>query len=764
MSSILYNLFENFEKKRKYLEDIVSAEVLQWNPEMLAEDLERYIKVVMDALYKADPVCVKTKGKKTPYVNIALKFWQNDSFNPEEDVEKTHDLFKDYNSKKMSGHLLDPIESFDTFGDLYEYLQADSTPDKFYDTYLNKIYETDKYKMFLITEWEDGKRAFRDSGWCVQREAMFKTMYHPNEYFMITDHKNNRKALLHFNSRQLKNVFDQTFTTENKEYDSKVIDLIIGWTQTDPNPFKIFQLLPMEGSFTDEQKNFIASKVIQEVNSPSNNPVDFILLNSASINVPTEGIYANILNSIRVPTQQEVIERLDELITNKIGVYNTPKYGGPREDYIDFSVEVFTKGEIPKAVAEIVLQNDSSDPTYVKASEYLIQMYMALYAPPGEYSDPTIQEALNKIAFSENSILSEDSTKDMFAFYFRMALENNDEANLKHIIGLIFKSDEEFANEILRLLCLKVESRISIDNTGTQEKIDPSWPLGKLLSFSQRNREFITSIAKKSTKINCNVYIKFCTDQLIQDKDVTRILSTISESATFKYSDSMFRGLNDNHFQMFSIPKPEFQGNLNNVKAATILPESSNIVEFLKGDVKGLYTITFGNYIRAFKLEKLAGQSADAIMASFNPADHGDWATLLRATSANCPINFLTKLHLGKSYTNVGGVLGIKVEDINMVFDSQLIEEQDISAIYDIYEDLGVEWDCVYLIPKNNTVSLLFIGTPKKNTTFTRVDNKQNVAYFVKNYTSGAVNRYVYHMHGREVWGNSKIKDFKNRR
>lgn len=762
MSNILYNLFENFEKKRKYLEEIVSNEFLAEDPEMPAEELEGYVKVVLEAFYRSDPVCVKSKGKKTPYINTVLLFWQNDSFDPGSDVEKTHDLLKDYNTRKLSGHLVDPIENFPTFGDLYEYLKKDTTPDNKYETYLNLVYSNDKYNMWLITDWADGQRAFKDSGWCVQHESNFKNLYHPNEYFMVTHKGNNKRAaLIHFNSRQVKDVKDDPLTVANtKYYDPKILDLLIGWAMDHPNPYKIFELLPLESSLTDTQQKFIKNQILESIHNTSNNPIDFVIATSGlSLIQNPDPIYQEIINSLPTPTTDQVIDKLDELIENNVGVFNnSPRH---MENILDFHKEIFVNSGIAQVVATIIINSDANNPVYAKASGYLVKMYMALGAPSDAFNDSIIKNALTKIVESEETILDENASDDLLAFYFRAALDTDNFNSLKHTVGIIFKSNEKLSNVVLRLLCTKVESRISIDFTGTQEKINPEWPLGKLLAFSQSNREYITSIAKKSPFVDANIYIKYCTDQLIEDKDVTRILSNLPESATFAYSAAGYRALNDNHYNMFTVPKPEFQGNLNNsvdMKGIFRPANASTIQEFLKGDIRKLYTITFGNYIRTFNLEKIASKYGESIMESFDPAEYGDWSTLLQIAIKIQPVMFLTKLHLGKTYTNVGGVLGIKMDDLNMLFDSQLIEDKDIDAVYDMHEFLDVEWEYVFLIPKAGSVSMLFIGKATKNNAYTRVDNRQNVAYFVKNYSGGSnTMRYVYHIRGREIYENSEI-------
>jgi len=164
-------LFENIEKKRKYLlrqleEYENKEEIIQW-------------------LVDADPVAVKSKGKKTPFVNDILSWFLNGKIILPEDIETTKEALTIYNKAKQDGPVKSASE-YDSPGQIRREIENNVT-NLNYDV-AELVDQDGEFKMYRIDDYDtQGKICFENSGWCVQHKNHFLEYGPP--FFMITKGK-----------------------------------------------------------------------------------------------------------------------------------------------------------------------------------------------------------------------------------------------------------------------------------------------------------------------------------------------------------------------------------------------------------------------------------------------------------------------------------------------------------------------------------------------------------------------------------------------
>jgi len=190
-------LLENLENKKKYL---LSKLQDYDNPEE-----------VLDWIAKTDPVAVKSKNKKTPFVNQILIWFLNDKIRLPEDINTTKEALILYNKAKQSGSVK-PITDYQSPGEIrqdFDETDIEATDDQYNVAEL--VDQHNGFKMYKIDNWDQGKICFADSGWCVKDQEWF-SQYNP-PFYMIT-RGNKRYALLHKDTYQAKDVYDDTLTLE----------------------------------------------------------------------------------------------------------------------------------------------------------------------------------------------------------------------------------------------------------------------------------------------------------------------------------------------------------------------------------------------------------------------------------------------------------------------------------------------------------------------------------------------------------------------
>jgi len=203
------HLAENITKKEKYITPVLSELGI---PE---DEHDDYIKWLSDT----DPVSRKSKGKKTPYVNLVIEWLKNGSIKFPEDVDTTHNAMNKYlkNHKKIPDLKNTPITDYDSPGKAMKAIDAyvsdgpDDDQGLKYDNLAEKVGSENGYTMYRIDNYDQGRVCFADSGWCVQDELYFDDYGPP--YFMIT-RGNKRVALLHADSMQAMDVHDNPLTYE----------------------------------------------------------------------------------------------------------------------------------------------------------------------------------------------------------------------------------------------------------------------------------------------------------------------------------------------------------------------------------------------------------------------------------------------------------------------------------------------------------------------------------------------------------------------
>ena len=229
--------FDNTSEAIQYLADytnnrIVIAGYEEQKPNII-EKLKKHkstikdeeIEELLESFQKADPVSSKTKGKKSPFTEQIVKWYISNKIRLPEDIETIKNTLTQYS--KYKGKIKKKIDHFNSPGDLRKKLERylDEPANKSdYDSIADVVMTDGEYKMYLIEDYdEQGKVCFKDSGWCVQNKSHFDQYKPP--YYMITKGKK-RYALLHKNSYQLKDVNDNSLTTDQAKPIEKLIKSI----------------------------------------------------------------------------------------------------------------------------------------------------------------------------------------------------------------------------------------------------------------------------------------------------------------------------------------------------------------------------------------------------------------------------------------------------------------------------------------------------------------------------------------------------------
>ena len=187
---------ENLEKKRKYLEKKLKD---QDNPDQ-----------IIDWIAQTDPVAVKSRNRKTPFVNQILDWYLDGKIRLPEDIETTRETLQKYNEAKQHGQTK-PIDEYNSPGNLSKDLDLYSDKKEGYDANATLIDQDDEFKLYRIDDWDQGSICFADSGWCVQHENMFNE-YNPPYYMVTKDNK--RYVLMHKESNQIKDIHNVTLSLE----------------------------------------------------------------------------------------------------------------------------------------------------------------------------------------------------------------------------------------------------------------------------------------------------------------------------------------------------------------------------------------------------------------------------------------------------------------------------------------------------------------------------------------------------------------------
>lgn len=220
-----YLLKENWEKKKPFLKDSVIARATKEHtykkmqkddPQAFDDFIEGYLK----SLYECDPVCVKTKGKKTPFVNVIWSWAESEDIRLPEDTRKVNEILQAYRDLKTSGEILKPVEEFKTFGSLWEYIKG-VEPQQDYSEYLNLVGVSGLWRVYKITQWTQAQKALKDSSWCVQYFNNFDSDYYTPKVFFLVCRRDNeestkekRFALIHVQSGQIHNTSSKDISGE----------------------------------------------------------------------------------------------------------------------------------------------------------------------------------------------------------------------------------------------------------------------------------------------------------------------------------------------------------------------------------------------------------------------------------------------------------------------------------------------------------------------------------------------------------------------
>lgn len=229
----LRGLYDNFfflvesassDKKWQYIyKDVLKHTSKQWDVDggpisKEAEDAlantmivgpEQHATDVTDAIFVADPISMKTKYKKSPFVNVILKWYINGKIRLPEDISTVADILKKYQDAKNNQGFNGDINDFSSPGELRKVLQQETGRDGYDIAELEATHGD--YKLYRIRDWDQGRICFADSGWCVQHEGTFEGYGPP--FFMVTKNKK-RVALMHQKSMQIKDVQDDPISPE----------------------------------------------------------------------------------------------------------------------------------------------------------------------------------------------------------------------------------------------------------------------------------------------------------------------------------------------------------------------------------------------------------------------------------------------------------------------------------------------------------------------------------------------------------------------
>lgn len=190
----------NLQKKEKYLLEDIKKLVH-----------EKDVRQTLDHIYQCDPVCQETNGKKSPFVNKILEWFNNKTVILPEDISDVNSILKKYNSCKQLENM-PPIDSFNTIGDVMKYISekyGNDIDEISAYSFLSCIKKIGNYSLYEVNTWEEAKVAFADSGWCVKTQSTYES-YASNGNFILVVKGNKRFALCQPCSYQIKNVYDNS--------------------------------------------------------------------------------------------------------------------------------------------------------------------------------------------------------------------------------------------------------------------------------------------------------------------------------------------------------------------------------------------------------------------------------------------------------------------------------------------------------------------------------------------------------------------------
>jgi uncharacterized protein YfkK (UPF0435 family) len=165
------------------------------------------------------------KKKQSPYIDTVLKWVLNGSIRLPEDKEKTIESITEFNRQKQEGVLKGEegdIDRYESDSDLYKVISKDKGlgTSGGYEKYGAKlVIRQDPYKVYQVDDYKTGKKLFSNSGWCVAHEHHFDKYGPP--YYLVTKHDTDgeeRLALVHYMSLQLKNIDNEPFDSEPDFY------------------------------------------------------------------------------------------------------------------------------------------------------------------------------------------------------------------------------------------------------------------------------------------------------------------------------------------------------------------------------------------------------------------------------------------------------------------------------------------------------------------------------------------------------------------
>jgi hypothetical protein len=193
-------IYENIEKKKPYIiQTLTDAGIKDQN--------------IINYLVKADPIAAKSGGKKTPFINLILKWLINNKIKLPEDIDTVSEVLGKANDLVNNKGVKLDINNYESPGDLRKDVNDKlGVVEKGAYDYLELVNQIPGYKLYKVDSWEEGKVAFKDSGWCVQRKNHFNNYKPP--YFMVVTSDDKRYALMHKNSNSIKDVHDNSLTID----------------------------------------------------------------------------------------------------------------------------------------------------------------------------------------------------------------------------------------------------------------------------------------------------------------------------------------------------------------------------------------------------------------------------------------------------------------------------------------------------------------------------------------------------------------------
>lgn len=270
LRSVLLN--ENVEKKKpfllpeikKYILNQYKKEYLDNLPDKEKEEFESNVNSSAEEVYEyiceTDPVANRSGGKKSPFINQILKWWKENSIIFPEDIQTVSETLNKYNELANTGKIKQPLTDFRTPGDLREKIDEILGIDKNPNEYPVEVVATNgNIKLYRINKFDaEGDICFANSGWCVQHKHMFDTYKPP--YYMATemrDGKEKRLALMHVDSKQIKDVHDRQVSGDIVEkikpfvlelFKGKLVDDYIG-EHSDLFPFLDKEFVKNSGNY-----------------------------------------------------------------------------------------------------------------------------------------------------------------------------------------------------------------------------------------------------------------------------------------------------------------------------------------------------------------------------------------------------------------------------------------------------------------------------------------------------------------------------------